>query len=145
MALTSTEQLFIERPPISRNVCKKIWLQCYRLYNFPSFRSSYWRCSVWKGFLRILAKFTGKHLWQSLFFNKVAGWGDCLWSFSCFLLKFLVYFISTEKWNEKRGNTLMELKYLLFAWVSICFTSKILREIWQMGLWSENVFNENLM
>ena len=30
-------------------------------------------CSVWKGVLRNLAKFTGKHLWQSLFFNKVAG------------------------------------------------------------------------
>ena len=26
-----------------------------------------------KGILRNLAKFTGKHLWQSLFFNKLAG------------------------------------------------------------------------
>ena len=26
-----------------------------------------------KGVLRNLAKFTGKHLWQSLFFNKVVG------------------------------------------------------------------------
>ena len=31
------------------------------------------RCSVKKGILRNLAKFTGKHLYQSLFFNKVAG------------------------------------------------------------------------
>ena len=31
------------------------------------------RCSVKKMFLEILAKFTGKHLCQSLFFNKVAG------------------------------------------------------------------------
>ena len=29
--------------------------------------------SVRKGVLRNFAKFTGKHLWQSLFFNKVAG------------------------------------------------------------------------
>ena len=36
-------------------------------------RSSHWRCSVKKGVLRNFAKFTGKHLSQSLFFNKVAG------------------------------------------------------------------------
>ena len=36
-------------------------------------RSSHWRCSVKKGVLRNFAKFTGKHLCQSLFFNKVAG------------------------------------------------------------------------
>ena len=31
------------------------------------------RCSVKKGVLRNFTKFTGKHLCQSLFFNKVAG------------------------------------------------------------------------
>ena len=31
------------------------------------------RCSVKKSVLRNFAKFTGKHLGQSLFFNKVAG------------------------------------------------------------------------
>ena len=31
------------------------------------------RCSVEKGVLRNFAKFTGKHLRQSLFLNKVAG------------------------------------------------------------------------
>ena len=31
------------------------------------------RCSVRKGVLRNFAKFTGKRLCQSLFFNKVAG------------------------------------------------------------------------
>ena len=30
-----------------------------------------WKCSVKKGVLRNFAKFTGKHLYQSLFFNKV--------------------------------------------------------------------------
>ena len=36
-------------------------------------RSSHQRCSVRKGVLRNFAKFTGKHLCLSLFFNKVAG------------------------------------------------------------------------
>ena len=36
------------------------------------YRSSHRRCSVRKGVLRNIAKFTGKHLCQSLFFNKVA-------------------------------------------------------------------------
>ena len=31
------------------------------------------RCSVKKGVLRNFTKFTGKHLCQNLFFNKVAG------------------------------------------------------------------------
>ena len=36
-------------------------------------RSSHQRCSLKKGVLRNFTKFTGKHLCQSLFFNKVAG------------------------------------------------------------------------
>ena len=36
-------------------------------------RSSHQRCFVKKGVLRNVTKFTGKHLCQSLFFNKVAG------------------------------------------------------------------------
>ena len=36
-------------------------------------RSSLWKCSVGKGVLRNFAKFTGKHLGLSFFFNKVAG------------------------------------------------------------------------
>ena len=126
MARTSTEQLFIKNLyidvscimityPISSNFCKNISLQCYRLYNLPSFRSSHWRCSVRKGVLGNFAKFTGKHLWQSLFFNKVAGWGDCFWSFSCLLLKISCLFHFNRKMKWKKGNTLMEFKYLLFC------------------------------
>ena len=36
-------------------------------------RSSHRKCSVRKDVLRNFAKFTGNHLRQSLFFNKVAG------------------------------------------------------------------------
>ena len=38
-----------------------------------SIRSSHLRCSVRRGVPRNFAKFTGKYLCQSLFFNKVAG------------------------------------------------------------------------
>ena len=37
------------------------------------YRSSHRRCSVKKDVFRNFTKFTGKHLRQSLFFNKVAG------------------------------------------------------------------------
>ena len=32
-----------------------------------------WRCSLKENVLKIFSKFTGKQLWQSLFFNTVAG------------------------------------------------------------------------
>ena len=38
-----------------------------------TYRSSHLRCFVNKGVLKSFAKFTGKHLCQSLFFNKAAG------------------------------------------------------------------------
>ena len=38
-------------------------------------RSSHRRCSIKKIILKILTKFTGKHLCESLFFNKVTVWG----------------------------------------------------------------------
>ena len=44
------------------------------------YRRSHRRCSVIKGVVRNLAKFTGKHLCQRLLFNKVAG----LLLFLCF-------------------------------------------------------------
>ena len=37
------------------------------------FRSSHWRCSVKNAALRNFAKFAGKPLCQSLYFNKAAG------------------------------------------------------------------------
>ena len=42
-------------------------------YSVELHRSSHQRCSKTKGVLNIFAKFTGKHLSQILFFNKVAG------------------------------------------------------------------------
>ena len=100
--------------PISSNFSKKICLQYYRLYNFSSFRSSHWRCSVWNGILKNFAKFTGKHLSQSLFLHKVAGWGDCFWSFSCLLLKISCLFHFNRKMKWKNGNTLMKFQIFTF-------------------------------
>ena len=45
-------------------------------------RNSHWSCSMKKGVLENLAKFTGKQLCESLFFNKVAG-GTLAQLFSC--------------------------------------------------------------
>ena len=130
--------------PISSNLYKKISLQYYRLYNFPSFRSSQWRCSVRKSVLRNFVKFTGKHLWQSLFFNKVTAATASDLS-RVFTWIFFVYFISTEKWNEKWEIPWWSSNFDFFARVSICLTSKILKEIWQMVIWPGNRFKGNLL
>ena len=42
-----------------------------------AYRSSHRGCSVTKGIIRNFAKFTGKHLSQSLFFYKAAGLETC--------------------------------------------------------------------
>ena len=44
-----------------------------KVVGYNLFRSSHWRCSIKKGVLRNFAKSTGKHLCQTLFFNKIAG------------------------------------------------------------------------
>ena len=43
------------------------------LTKLVSLGSSHWRGSVRKGVLRNFANVTGKHLCESLFFNKIAG------------------------------------------------------------------------
>ena len=57
-----------------------VWLKAKDTISWPetflkavSFKSSHWMCSVKKGALKNFPKFTGKHLFQSLFFKKVAG------------------------------------------------------------------------
>ena len=56
-------------------------------------RRSHWRCSERKGVVRNLSTFTGKHLCQSLFFDKCAGVSPAtllrkrLWH-GCFLVNF---------------------------------------------------------
>ena len=50
--------------------CKTFY---YWYFSFRKDRSSHRRCSIKKDVLKNFAKFTRKHLRQSLFFNKVAG------------------------------------------------------------------------
>ena len=69
---------------------KELHISCYKCFKWilwrnmktviffifteqKQFRSSHRRCSVKKAVLKNFAKLTGKHLCQSLFFNKVAG------------------------------------------------------------------------
>ena len=48
-------------------------MNVFRLRLYKKFyRNSHQRCSLREGVLRNFAKFTGKHLYQNLFFNKVA-------------------------------------------------------------------------
>ena len=93
------------------------------------------RCSIIKGVLRNFAKFTGKHLYRRLFFNKVAGlraasllkkrlWHRC---FSVSFAKFLraPFTINTSGW--------------LFLICVLC-----LRDIcpWILVCWRENLVSE---
>ena len=67
-------QIFYRTPPyrIFCNLFYRTAPVAASLYTIKS-RSSPWRCSVRKGVLRNLAKFTGKHLCESLYLNKVVG------------------------------------------------------------------------
>ena len=51
------------------------------------FRSRHRRCSVRKSVLRNFSKFTGKHLCQSLYFNKVAGLRESITSIEIYCLR----------------------------------------------------------
>ena len=65
-------------------------------------RSSHRRCSVKKRVLKNVAKFTGKNLCQTLFFNKVAGLRQFLKLVEGGNVKFSIYFLvkTTEVLSE---------------------------------------------
>ena len=77
------------------------------------YRSSHQRCSMKKGVLRNFTKFTGKHLCQSLFFNKVAALRPAtllkkrLWH-RCFPVNF-VKFLRTPFLQNTSGRLLLGL------------------------------------
>ena len=60
---------------------------CLAPVKLSKHRSSHRRCSVRKSVIRNFEKFTGKHLCQGLFFNKVPGSGQRLWR-RCFPVNF---------------------------------------------------------
>ena len=60
--------------PLSHKLSTSYYNVCKDSYDYRSSRSEVF-CK--KGFLKNFTKFTGKHLCQSLFFNKVAGLQAC--------------------------------------------------------------------
>ena len=56
--------------PCKRSLCNPFYDRMTKIF---SIRSSHQRCSIIKGVLRNFARFTGKHLCQDLFFDKVSG------------------------------------------------------------------------
>ena len=70
-----------------------------------AFRSSHRRCSVRKGVIRNFAKFAGKHLCQSLFFNKVFLLKKRLWH-RCFPVNF-TKFLRTPFLRNTSGRLLL--------------------------------------
>ena len=71
------------------------------------FRNGHQRCSMQKGVLRNLTKFTGKHLCQSLFFYNVVGqaWNFIkkrLWH-RCFPVNFVTFLRTTFLQNTSGG------------------------------------------
>ena len=140
MILTSTEQLFIERPLCRRFLhnehlfpvtsVNKFLCNVIRFTTFHLSEAVTRGVLVEKVFLEIFQTFTGKHLCQSLFFNKVAGWGDCFWSFSCLLLKiFCLFHFNKKKSNEKKEIHWWGSNIYFFARVSLCLTSKISKHL----------------
>ena len=59
-------------PAISNDIIPYLTSNIQRCYSIFSVEAVVQRCSVKKGVPRNCAKFTGKHLYQSVFFNKVA-------------------------------------------------------------------------
>ena len=82
-------------------------------------RSSHQRCSMKKGVLRNSTKFTGKHLCQRLFFNKVAGLRPAtllkksLWH-RCFPVNF-VEFLRTPFLQNTSGRLLLYISSSKYA------------------------------
>ena len=89
---------------------------------FVSIRSSHRGCSLRKGALRNFAKFTGKQLCPSLFFNKVAGLRPAtllesrLWH-RCFPVNF-AKFLRTAFLQNTSGRLLLSL------WSFVCNLQK---------------------
>ena len=121
--LASTERLFT------------LPLLCVLALVFPHVRSSHQKCSVKKDVLRNFGKFTGKHLCQSRYFNKVAGLRPLskqrLWH-SCFPVNFAV-FLRTPFQQNTSGRLLLLSAKLRSSITSIQKVIRRLRSIKYYG------------
>ena len=114
-----------------------IWFESPPLnikWNLPAFKSNHRRCSVKNGALRNFAKFTGKPLCPSLFFNKVAGTATLLkkrlWR-RCFPVDF-VKFLRTPFLQNTSGGCSWSLKIAILI-VVVSFLH-ILYEFYEIKL-----------
>ena len=94
--------------------------------NLVNSRISHQRCSLRKGVLRNFAKFTGKHLCQSLFFKKVADRSPAvlfkkgLWH-RCFLVNF-AKILRTPLIQNTSGNCFWMLMILIESFLAGIWT-----------------------
>ena len=88
---------------------------CSDTFDHSRSRSSHQRCSIKKSVLKNFTKFTGKHLCQSLFFNKVAGLSP-----STLLKKRLAQVFSCE-FCEFSKNTFFT-EHLWWLLLSLCYS-----------------------
>ena len=107
--------LFIKTPLETAQLLSKL----FPFGLFLSIRSSQRRRSVKKGAVRNSAKFTGKQLWQSLFFNKVAGLEFCKISKSMFLQNtsrrlLLLYLFLFHKGKDTSAISQPSVQHLVF-------------------------------
>ena len=98
------------------NYCKALRHSCFWESWIRLYRSSHQRCSVRKVALKNFANFTGKHLCQSLFLNKVADLRPAtllkkrLW-LRCFRVNF-AKFLRTPLLKNTSGRLLLPLQCL---------------------------------
>ena len=99
----------------SQNILRLTSIPCIAVFLWIICRSSHRRCSLRKGVLRNFVKFTGKHVCQSLLFNKVAGLRSAtllkkkLWH-RCFPMNF-AKFLRTPLLRNISGRLLMCLTF----------------------------------
>ena len=77
--------------------------------DFSEIRTSHRRCSIEKVALKKFTKFIGKHLCQSLFFNKVAGLRH-----RCFPVDF-ANFLRTPYLQKTSGRLLLKNGFIVFS------------------------------
>ena len=102
------------------------------MLTFKTFKSSHRRCSIKKGVPKNFAKFTGKHLCQSLFLNKVAGLSLIKEAveqmFSCEICKiFKNTFFTKHLWATACKS----------SWSQFSLHSIILVAIWMFNMYSK--------
>ena len=116
--------------PVFRNTCIFRWSEI-RHFSIV-FRSSHQRCSKKKGVLKSSAKFTGKHLKQSLFLNKFEGLSSAtflkkrLWHRS-----FPVNFTKSLRTRFLQNSSGRLLLYFLFCYCSLWLHTKTSTTDWE--------------